>query len=501
MFLIFFIFTLISNANEKSTLSFSLYQEPLSLDPLLTYDEYTFNITSNLYEPLIRSNINGEIVPGLAENWKILNNRVIFKIREAKWSDGSKITIQDVYNSFKRILKASNGSKYAHLLYIIKGAEQFHKGLEKNFGRVGIKILDDQEIEFEFLYKDESMIKTLASPLTFISFAPVKKSLSKNSQFGQNVFCFSGPFKLKKWSHGDEIILERNEYYYEKNLPINKVEELKAIIIRDEFSVINLFKNGFLDFVPSLSICSFENAKKLNLKIKNFDKMALFFINFNCKRIERNLRKLIATSIEREAICNKILKDGSMPAYSLVPPRFPDYESFNLFSEISFKKVINKKLKLICNSDPLSQKIAQYIQEFLSSKLSLMIEIVSLNSILKTEILQKGDFDISLNSWIADYFGPPFTFFEILKEDSTSNFSFWSSKYYEKFYNKALSSYYIKEKYKNLKKIEKFIFREEFPIAPLFFMKGHYLLRENIKGSVRGVSSRNPDFTYSFKKY
>ncbi len=500
MFLIFFIFSLTLNANKNiNTLSFALYQEPISLDPLLTYDEYTFNVTSNLYEPLIKATSSGKILPALAESWQIKDNKIIFKLRNAYWSDGSLIKIEDIYASFKRILTASNDSKSAHLLYVIKGAERFHKNIEKSFKKVGIKILSNKEIEFEFLYKNENMIETLAAPLAFVSFAPVKKELIEEAYFGQSVFAFSGPFKLKSWSHGDEILLERNEYYYENKILENRIQEIKCIIVRDEFASINLFKNGFLDFVPNLSMDSMENARKLNLNIKTFDKIALFFLNFNCEKVDKSLRKLISMTIQRDSICNKILKDGSEPAYSLVPKEFPGYESEKLFFESISKNEINKKLKLICGTDYLSQKIAQYLQEFLYFKLSIIVEIVSLNSILKVESLQKGDFDVSLNSWIADYFGPPFTFFEILKKDSSSNLSFWFHEKYEELYNKALESYYMNDKYKNLKEIEKFIFSGEFPIAPLFFMKGHYILNENIKGVTRGVSSRNPDFTYSFK--
>ena len=48
-----------------------------------------------------------------------------------------------------RILTPSLGSQYPDMLYYLKGAEDFHQGVTKDFSNVGVSAINDHELRVE----------------------------------------------------------------------------------------------------------------------------------------------------------------------------------------------------------------------------------------------------------------------------------------------------------------------------------------------------------------
>ena len=114
--------------------------EPGSLDPHRAEGVPASNILRDLFEGLVIELPNGEYVPGVAEAWTVSDDskRYVFTIRKnAKWSNGDKLTAEDYVFSLKRSVDPKTLSNYSSMLYPIQNAREIVLG-EKQADELGV---------------------------------------------------------------------------------------------------------------------------------------------------------------------------------------------------------------------------------------------------------------------------------------------------------------------------------------------------------------------------
>jgi ABC-type transport system substrate-binding protein len=125
-----------------------------TIDPsnLSLSDQYI--VADNILIKLLEINKNNDYQPLLAKQIKVSENKLNyeFTIKEAKFSDGSRITTNDIVKSLSRVI--IKGSSHVPLKEIISGAEKI-KSINDQID--GLKILD----ESRFLIKLNKPIKEL----------------------------------------------------------------------------------------------------------------------------------------------------------------------------------------------------------------------------------------------------------------------------------------------------------------------------------------------------
>lgn len=89
--------------------------EPASLDPAKAVGLPEIQVIRDLFEGLVNQNEKGEIVPGVATQWKSNDNRIwTFTLRDnAKWADGTLVTAQDFVYSWQRLVDPKTLSPFA----------------------------------------------------------------------------------------------------------------------------------------------------------------------------------------------------------------------------------------------------------------------------------------------------------------------------------------------------------------------------------------------------
>ena len=99
---------------EKQELVRHIKDEPASLDPAKAVGLPEIQVIRDLFEGLVNQNEKGEIVPGVATQWKSNDNRIwTFTLRDnAKWADGTPVTAQDFVYSWQRLV---DPKLYRHL--------------------------------------------------------------------------------------------------------------------------------------------------------------------------------------------------------------------------------------------------------------------------------------------------------------------------------------------------------------------------------------------------
>lgn len=313
-------------------------EEPPDLDPATSTDQVSFWVINATYEGLARKNPEMKVLPGsgLAESWTVSKDRKVytFKLRDAKWSDGVAVTAYDFEYGWKRAIDPRTASQYAYMMYVIKNAEKVNgmevpddkdpKKAEKNkaiddaLATVGVKALDAKTLRVEL----EAPTPFFLDLITFITYMPSPKHMVEKlgdeyaSEVDKMVAC--GPFKISKWQHEYKIILEKNPNYWDAKSV--KLQRIEADMIKDIATPLNMFDAGELDFVgvPGTYIDQYRNKG-----MKTIAEATSWYLEFNCKHeIFKNakVRKAFSLAIDRQAYVDYVLKNGSLPATSLVPP-------------------------------------------------------------------------------------------------------------------------------------------------------------------------------------
>lgn len=152
---------------------------------------FEYYLLENLAIGLLRDDLSEPdgFTPMLAKSWFKKNNSWFFVIREdLKWSDGSFITLIQVYEHFKKLAKLET----RHLKYIQKVAE-IKKNEEKN--------------TIEFIFKSEP-------PDNFLDELALSDAvITRNDQEDNNSWKkVSGPYFIKRFSDG-KLFLQKNKYF------------------------------------------------------------------------------------------------------------------------------------------------------------------------------------------------------------------------------------------------------------------------------------------------
>ena len=136
---------------DEQIFHYYMGSEPSTLDPWMNNSGSASIVIAAIHEPMLRPSLEGEgWEPGLCDSYEKSEDSTVhtLHLREgAKWQDGTDITVEDIYNSYLRVLDPAFGSPIAYRYFPIRNAEEFFLG-EATEEELGIKILDGNKIQF-----------------------------------------------------------------------------------------------------------------------------------------------------------------------------------------------------------------------------------------------------------------------------------------------------------------------------------------------------------------
>lgn len=99
-------------ASTKDTIVIAQGTDAISLDPAKHTTYPTQNVLWHIYEPLVMMDAQGRYIPGLATEWKTLNDTTWqFKLRQGvKFQNGDPLTADDVKFSLERVMNPDTKS-------------------------------------------------------------------------------------------------------------------------------------------------------------------------------------------------------------------------------------------------------------------------------------------------------------------------------------------------------------------------------------------------------
>lgn len=475
-------------------------EEPESINPNLTTDSTGITVNSIMSEGLMRSGRDGVPVAGLAEKWEISEDGLTWKfyLRDnLKWSNGEPLTASDFKFSWLKVLEPSTGAKNADLLYVIKGAKDYNEGKGSRL-EVGIEAIDDRTLEVKLSEPSEYFLSLLAHA----TYSPISEKFynEKKENFGlePDSITASGPYYLKEWNHSANLVLAKNENYWNKDEI--KLDEIEIKLIVDNEAALNAFNNNEIDLIriSSAQYEKFKNDDRIHLYQNN----SVWFLLFNMDNdLLKNskIRQAIQMSIDREGLIKNILGGVGNPAAGLIPngimgneKGFRD-EAGNIvisYNVEEAKRLYNEGLKetglekapkitLLINDALNNKRIAEFAQEQLRTNLGLEVEIIAVTYKERVLRSQQHDFDMVFSSWSAIYADPK-SYLDMFITGMGNNYGNYSNKNYDELVMKSNKIMNRKERTEHMKNAEKVLI-EDIPAAFLYFQTRIVILNSRVK--------------------
>lgn len=502
---------------------------PSSLDSIDISNMSGYGSTGNIFESLYRLGKNGSITPGLAKSTKVSKDgkTYTFTIRNAKWSDGSKITAQDFVYSWKRTVTPATKSQYAYLFSGVKNADEIVAG-KKSPSTLGVKA----QGEHTFIVTLDKPITYFKKLMTYPLFGPisekaVKKWGSKYATKAQYML-YSGPFKLTGWTGTNNSwqFVKNNQYWDKKAVHLQKIN---YTVNESTTTTLNLFQEKKLDLTQLAS----EQVK--NMKSSSdyttypYSITAFLVYNFQdsnatIKKALNNakIRQAISLSINRKTLVKNVIGDASTVSKTFVPQDLvKDAKTDKDFADestvknsTSYNKALAQKLwkqglketgikklsiQLLASNDEPNKPISQYLKSALEKNLDgLTVNLSNIPSKVVSSRAQSGDFDLYLSGWGAD-FNDPISHLQIMTNNSGYNYGKYNSSTYNALVNKAQNqdANDTSARWQDMINAEKTIMKDQ-GITPLYQTVYSYLQNPKVKGIIHNTAGTQWNYKYAY---
>ena len=303
---------------QPDTVRIGMYEEPDTLDPVISSMAFTGDVVQLLYDGLIRYDARGRATPDLAREVPSLQNGGISRdgrtltyrlMPGARWSDGRPVTSRDVVFTWHAIMNPRNrtatrigydrivaidapspsvvrlhlAAPYAPALYLFKDLNQGAIVPEHVLAR----------------YPDINRVPFNTDPIG------------------------SGPYVLRAWHHGSEMLFDANPHYF-RGAP--RIAHVIVRFISDQNTLVAQLRTHELDVVYDLSLQQIPALHTIpGVRVSEASTLHWEHLNFNVRRPpldERAVRVALCTAVDERTIFTKIYHGLGRPAPVHFNPEF-----------------------------------------------------------------------------------------------------------------------------------------------------------------------------------
>ena len=286
-----------------------------------------------LFSRLISFDAQGNASNEVAESIEANDDATQYDIKLKdgwKFTDGTDVTAESFTKAWSYVANAKNGMVGSSFFSTIKGydALQNTDNLKGDEQLEGLKIVNDHEFTVDLSQPDSAF----SIKLGYSGFYPLPESFYKDPKaFGESPVS-DGPYKFSSWDHDKEIKLVKNPDY-KGNRKVNN-DGVTFKIYTDANAAYADVQAGNLDVmdtVPSADSKTFESDSSVVPYNKAGSVIQTFTIpsdleHWKTSTEEGQLRRqALSMSIDRQAICDKVLNGLGTPAVEFTSPKTPGY--------------------------------------------------------------------------------------------------------------------------------------------------------------------------------
>lgn len=280
-----------------------------------------------LSEGLMKWDKDMNLVKGMAESYTISKDGTVytFKIRkDAKWSNGDKLTAYDFEYGIKYILDPKNGKgSFFGGAWYIKNAKDYANAVITDPNQVGIRVLDEYTIQFTLDGPHPDFLTTCSLPTLYPMHKASIEKLGKKA-FEPGNLVTNGPYKLAAYTPNVEYVLEKNPYYYDADKV--EIDKIVGKLGGDAFLMYRRNEVDLINVGPAqLPVIEKDPVLKNELVVFPQSTVNIMYIQafehpaFDDRRVLTALQK----AIDKERICKFVYRGLAKPAYSWVTDLIP----------------------------------------------------------------------------------------------------------------------------------------------------------------------------------
>ncbi len=500
------------NSNSNNIFHYNEVTGIATLDPAFAKNQSVMWAVHQLYNTLVQTDDDLNMVPSLAKRWELspdrkvyifhLRDDVFFHDNEAfKFGRGRKLTAYDVVYSFKRITDKNTASS---------GAWIFNN---KADSLNGFKALNDSTFQLTLLRPFNPILGLLSMP--YCSIVP-SEVIEKYGKDFRNHPCGTGPFRFVAWEEGQAMVLVRNEKYFEKDstghaLPY--LDGLKISFYDSRATEFLLFQQGQLDFINDIDP-SFKDEviNKNGLLKKEWEnkivlaKHAYLNIEYlgilvdtsnelvkNSPLRMKKIRQAINYSINRKKMMLYLRNSiGTAAESGFVPAGLPSFDSSivkgyhydpekakQLLIEAGYSdKQHFPVIKLL--TIPIYADFASFIaKELEETGMNVQVEVIQKSLLLEQTAKSQALF--FRGSWIADYPDAEnylSVFYSL--NPAPPNYTRYKNEAFDRLYEKALIEINDTLRFRLYRQMDQMV-TSDAPVVPLWYDQVFRLVSPSIK--------------------
>jgi oligopeptide transport system substrate-binding protein len=495
--------TNVQQGDREQVLHRGIGADPSDLDPHVATNLAEVDLVSALFEGLVVEDpVDPHPVPGVAARWDVSADQLTYTFHlrpDAKWSDGTKVTAADFVASWRRVLTPSLGAENAGMLYVLRGAEAFHKGAITEFDNVGVKATDPDTLRVIL----EHPTPYFLSLLTHATWLPVPlTTVAAHGHAYQRGVAWTRPgrmvgngaFVLKTWQPNREVIVEKSATYWDA--PRVRLNRIHFYPIENLEVEERAFRAGQLHVTYVLPFGKVDAYRRNSPQLLRTDPyLNTYFFRLNVRQSplsNERVRRALALAVDRTAIVEKILRGGQVPATALTPPGMGGYTPPpGIASDLAAARVLLAEagfpegrglpaLEMLYNTSTNHRLIAEAVQEMW--RRGLGIEVKLLNQEFKVVLSERraGRFQILLSDWVGDYLDPT-TFLDLWRSDSGNNHTGWANPDYDALLFAAARTADPAARAVQLQRAESLMLAAT-PVIPLYYNTHLFLVQPSVRG-------------------
>jgi peptide/nickel transport system substrate-binding protein len=350
--------------------------------------------------------------PDLAKDWSTSEDGLewTFNLRDdVKWHDGEQFTAEDVAYTFNEIaLNAELGAN---------NASYFKKVKE-------VQAVDDYTVKFIL----ESPVAALPAYLSFNTEIVPKHIFEGNdpwelTSFNKEKPVGTGSFKIKSYTSGQKVVLERNDDFYgEKAL----LDEVEYKVLADANTHVAQLLSGELSIFALDDLAAIDRIKAANgVGVYGRETTRFFWVILN-QQLEQfqdvKVRQAVLHAIDRQNIIDTVLKGYGTIADAGIAPALKEYYTADVkryeYDPAKAKELLTAAGLEDTNGDGMLEKdgqpftidfkigiqgdleaVSQMVQQYLKAVgLDVKLNTMEWNAMIQ-DVVIKRDYEMSLNWW------------------------------------------------------------------------------------------------------
>ena len=508
---------------DTDTFRFASELDIQGMDSTVVDDGMSFNAIHAITDGLTAVNEKGKTAPAIAKSWDVSDDgkTYTFHLRDAKWSNGDKVTANDFVYSWRKIIK--DAGNYAYMLgnggASVKNADALMElganATDEQMATLGVTAKDDKTLVVELENKVPYFTDLMAFPCYFPQNEKFVEKCGKNYGTKPEYTLSNGAYKMTKWVKGNKATFTKNDKYYDAKTVATK--NLEMYLVQDPKTAAQNFDNGKVDYATINS--TLVDKYKDKDTFTTFNEGYLFYLQLNFKNntvANKNVREALAYAINRKDLCENVLKDGSMAATGFVPSQlstspagrdFRDdadkYVSYDQKKAQQYLDAAKKELgtdtitiDLLYGTDesPMDT-MAEYLQGSFAKLKGLKVNMVA--TVKKDRIYNReehGTYEIACTRWGPDY-ADPTTYLNLFLTGNSNNFGKYSNAKVDSLMKQVQTESDVNKRWDLMTQLEKTAL-DDLAYIPVFEKGAAALKAKNVKGLVHSAVGVPYTFKY-----